>query len=250
MFRPICELPSETRRELALLGRRPIAATPSVYLEHQHRLKSLLVKTAVGSLIAAGLAFATHAVASEGRPDPARAFHVWPFVLGAWSVLTLVWTAVCGLELVRAIRSDTRPLLLVSPKVLVRGDYAHGSLEAYVLRNAVSFQCVRLYKNKNGIQTSDGNRYDFVFPDGEVSHTVKCEDGIRRMDETLACARDGTVRDGVPTFEHLVLGGGGSTSGGERRFTRPGSPFWIATLVIGYLGGLAVGFGAATWKWP
>jgi len=58
---------------------------------------------------------------------------------GVW-LFPATWTVVVVAEMVRGSRSDIQPFLLVTPKVLLRFDYAHGSLEAYRLREATDFK--------------------------------------------------------------------------------------------------------------
>ena len=154
----------------------------------------------------------------------------------AW-LLSATWTAVIVAEMVRASRSDIQPFLLVTPKVLLRADYAHGNLEAHPLREATDFKSADTYAGEK--QAYAGRAYTFRFPGASVGFTVVTAEGRSVLEEVLAAARAGSGDDA--DLELLPPTGGRSKPPGLRAFTRPSGEFWIMILALAFLLALAGG---------
>jgi hypothetical protein len=156
---------------------------------------------------------------------------VWALIAtGAWLLLA-TWTVVIVAEMVRTSRSDIQPFLLVTPKVLLRSDYAHGSLEARRLRDATDFTSTDTYTGDK--QTYAGRVYTFLFPGASVRFAVATAEGRAVLEEVLAAARAGQGDDA--DLELLPPAGGRPTPPGLRAFTRPTGEFWITLLACSFL---------------
>jgi len=134
-----------------------------------------------------------------------------------------VWTALLAAELVRGARSDVKPFLLVTPRMVLRCDYAHGVLLGRRLRDATRFNSVEQYHHES--QKYLGRSYTITFPDGSMSFRASGAPAIDRVEEVLAAARAGSDD---PRALELLPGAEPAASIGRRSFTNPLGMFWIA----------------------
>lgn len=226
-------LDSGLRGRLADIARgRGLGGDVPSYFVSRHRPGRLVLMLVIGlGLAGAGVA-ATASVWFEATPPS-----LWVrLVVSAASGLAVCWMFVCVLELVRAAASPVKPFLLLTPKVLLVADYAHGDLEGYRLKDATGFKKVETYDDK---QNHAGLRFDFTFPDGAVQFVVKDAGEIQRLEAALALARQGGELDPGTSGESLLpSSGGGSKSGGLRGFTRPTGEFWLVVLAFGIIGAI------------
>ncbi len=158
-------------------------------------------------------------------------------VAGGFLAGAATWTALLAAEIVRGARSDVKPFLLVTPKMVLRCDYAHGVLLGHRLKDASKFNSVEQYHHES--QKYLGRSYTITFPDGIVSFRVSGAQAIDRVEEVLEAARAGSDD---PRALELLPGAEPSAGTGWRSFTNPMGIFWIAVggtlaalIVVGFI---------------
>jgi hypothetical protein len=221
MFWRIGSLPPETRDLLARVSRDRSVAGTETWFQSRHRPGLLFLLLLVGGGVSLGLAL--------GFPD-ALSDRDWIAVvlLGAIGATAVVWTAALLLELVRGATADVRPFVLLTPAVVVRGDYAHGVLEARRLADATGFESVNHYDGK---QQFASREYVFKYPGRVLSLKVAAGPGLERVESLLAQARAGARDTGeavglVPSDEGLAA------APALRQVTNPLGTFWQGVLAI------------------
>lgn len=144
-------------------------------------------------------------------------------VAGGFLAGAATWTALLFAELIRGARSDVKPFLLVTPKMILRSDYAHGVLLAQRLKDATKFNAVERYHDES--QKYLGRNYTITFPAETVSFRATGAHSIDRLEEVLEAARAGSDD---PRALELFPGADPSPSTTWRSFTNPLGIFWIA----------------------
>jgi hypothetical protein len=162
-------------------------------------------------------------------------------ILACLTVTAGLWTLLLGVEMVRANRSDLKPFLLITPKVLLKAGYAHQGLEGYRLKDAVAFSATDQYEGYER-QVLTGRKYVFKFPNAELAFVLKNSWEADKLEAVLAAARAGGAAEptpGAPSegLELLPSAGGEEavppTLDPRTFYGLVGNPFGVGWLLLG-----------------
>jgi hypothetical protein len=159
------------------------------------------------------------------------------------TALLIGWNLVLAREWFQVVRSPIRPFLLVTSKAALRCDYAHGDLEAYVLKEAKDFSSADTYGTRS--QNFTGRVYKFTFKEGLFVLTIKANEQIQQMEKVLALARAGSENKSDVGLSLLPSVPGRPKGRAVRDVTNPYGTFWIATAGFLFAGAVFAWLGTA-----